>query len=91
MVVSVAKYSYHRIDANHREIVDALKAVGASVNEKGPLDVLCGFRGRNYLLEIKTTRGKLRASQKAFLASWSGQAVVVRSVDEALTAIGVTR
>ncbi len=84
----MAKYAYHRLDANHREICKALEAVGATVNEKGPLDLLVGFRGHNYLLEVKTATGRLRASQTAFLASWRGQAVVVRSVEEALTAIG---
>lgn len=83
----MAKYSYHRLDANHREIVAALLAVGATVTEKGPLDVLAGFRGTNYLLEIKTARGKLRASQRAFVTGWKGQCCVVRSVQEALQAI----
>jgi hypothetical protein len=85
----MAKYSYHRLDANHREIRSALEAVGATVNEKGPLDLLVGFRGTNYLLEVKTAQGLLRTSQKSFLAEWRGQACVVRSVDEALKAIGV--
>lgn len=87
----MAKYSYHRLDANHRAIRDAIQSVGATVDEKGPLDLLVGFRGTNYLLEIKTTRGTLRASQRAFLAAWQGQAAVVRTVEEALDAIGVTR
>ena len=84
----MAKYAYHRLDANHREIVQALQRVGASVDQKGPLDLLVGFRGANYLLEIKTARGNLRATQKAFLDTWDGQAAVVRTVDDALAAIG---
>jgi hypothetical protein len=85
----MAKYVYHRLDANHREIKQALEAVGATVNEKGPLDLLVGFRGANYLLEVKTARGKLRASQIAFIRDWRGQALVVRDVAAALRAIGV--
>jgi hypothetical protein len=84
----MAKYSYHRLDANHQAIMDGLRRVGASVTEKGPLDALVGFRGRNYLLEVKTARGQLRASQKAFLESWRGHAAVVRSLDDALKVIG---
>lgn len=85
----MAKYAYHQLDGNHKEIADALIDVGASVTPKGPLDLLVGFRGVNYLFEVKTAKGKLRASQEAFLARWQGQAVVVRSVAEALAALGV--
>lgn len=84
----MAKYAYHRLDANHVAIREGLRAVGATVNEKGPLDLLVGFRGTNYLLEVKTAKGKLRASQSAFLEAWRGHAVVVRTLDEALAAIG---
>lgn len=84
----MGKYVVHRLDANHVEICDGLRAVGATVSEKSPLDALVGFRGRNYLLEIKTARGNLRASQRAFLAAWKGQSKVVRSLDDALKAIG---
>lgn len=85
----MARYSYHRLDGNHHEIRKALEAVGATVDEKGPLDLLVGFRGANYLLEVKTARGKLRASQSAFLKAWKGHAAVVRSVEDALSAIGI--
>lgn len=84
----MARYSYHQLDANHRDIRAGLEAVGATVDAKGPLDLLVGFRGANYLLEVKTAKGKLRASQERFLDRWKGQAVVVRTMDEALKAIG---
>jgi hypothetical protein len=84
----MAKYSYHRLDANHRAIVEGLRERGVSVELKGPLDVLCGFRGRNYLLEVKTARGKVRRSQEGFLQSWKGQAAIVRNLEEALREIG---
>lgn len=84
----MAKYAYHRLDANHRTIRDGLRQVGATVNEKGPLDLLVGFRGRNFLLEVKTARGRIRTTQKAFLSVWQGQACVVRTLNEALIAIG---
>jgi hypothetical protein len=54
-----------------------------------PVDALVGFRGVNHLMEIKTARGKLRASQRAFLDGWRGSVSVVRSVEDALTVIGV--
>jgi hypothetical protein len=86
----MGKYHVHRNDANTGEIVDALEAVGVTVVRLGnPLDLLCGFKGVNYLLEVKTETGKLRASQKAFFGYWRGQALVVRSVADALAAIGL--
>jgi len=87
----VGKYAVHRLDANHREIQSALERVGATVDGKAPLDLLVGFRGRNYLLEVKTARGQVRASQRAFLTAWKGHAVVVRTVDEALRAVGALK
>lgn len=86
----MARYAYHQLDANHREIRAGLEAVGATVDVKAPLDLLVGFRGRNYLIEVKTAKGKVRPSQAQFFARWKGQAIVVRSLDEALLAIGAT-
>lgn len=85
----MAKYAYHRLDGNHAAIREALEAVGATVSLQGPLDLLVGFGGQNYLLEVKTARGQLRASQRAFLGRWKGHVAVVRTVDEALGVIGV--
>lgn len=88
----MARYAYHQLDANHRDIRAGLEAVGATVDVKGPLDLLVGFRGVTYLLEVKTARGKLRASQQAFIDGWKGgPAVVVRTMQEALVAIGAIR
>jgi hypothetical protein len=47
-----------------------------------------GFRGQNYLLEIKQGKGLVRAQQAQFFNEWAGKAHVVRSVDDALKAIG---
>ena len=84
----MARYSYHRLDANHTAIRDALKAVGASVDTRCPGDLLVGFRGTTYLLEVKTKTGNLRKSHEKFRASWRGQYAVVRPQDEALKVIG---
>jgi len=87
----MAKYSYHQLDGNANAIRAGLEAVGATVDARCPLDWLVGFRGANYLLEVKTAKGKLRASQERFLARWKGHARVVRTTDEALQAIGAIR
>jgi hypothetical protein len=83
-----------RTDANQAEICRALHRVGASVTllsmvGSGVPDLLVGFRGTTILLEIKVDAGQLNARQRNWLGSWrGGPAVVVRSVDEALAAIG---
>lgn len=81
----MAKYQIHRSDANAKGIIAAWRTAGATVETIGrPLDVLVGWDGVTYLCEIKTPRGSLRPSQKAFLRRWKGQALVIRSVDEAM-------
>ena len=81
-----------RVDANQSIIVDALRQVGARVVSlaaigKGCPDLLVGFRGRNYLLEVKIDKGALTSMQVSFAEMWRGQVVVVRNVDEAIFAI----
>jgi len=91
------------IDVNHREIVEALRGVpGLTVLSlarvgSGCPDLLVGVRGRNYLLEVKrppSPRGGLSASaltpgQLSWHRDWKGQVAVIRSVDDALVAIGL--
>ena len=86
----MAKYSYHRTDANAEAILSAMEQAGASIYRGGPLDAIAGIRGENVLIEIKTARGRLRASQKAFLARWKGQAFVVRTVEDGLKLVGLS-
>ena len=70
----------------------ALRQVGASVYPlhfagKGCPDLIVGFRGRNYLVEIQTERGKLNAEERTFHQSWRGHIAVVRSGREAIDTI----
>lgn len=86
-----------RVDSNQPRIVAALRQVGASVESLhrvggGVPDILVGFRGENFLLEIKNPDGlnRIKPEQEAWHCAWRGLPVaVVRSVDEALAAIGV--
>lgn len=74
-------------DANERDIVEALRAAGASVeivSGRGLPDLLVGFRGQNLLMEIKGARGSLTKDQELWHEDWRGQVCVVRSVEEAL-------
>lgn len=90
-----------RRDKNEPEIIEALEAVGCIVqplSATGVPDLLVGFGGRTRLLEVKgplNTRGKagkhdLTPDQKSWFAGWRGEPiVVVRSIEDALTAIGL--
>lgn len=85
-------------DENESEVVAALRAVGASVQSlaavgKGTPDLLVGFRGENYLLEVKwplgtPSRRKLTPDQVTWHAGWKGAAYIVESSAAALRAIG---
>lgn len=78
-------------DGNEQPIVDALLKIGATVEKismKGVPDLLVGYRGANYLLEIKSEKGTLTDDQADFFALWKGQRRIVRNVNEALEAIG---
>ena len=85
--------SPRRTDHNQAEIVKALRDVGATVQDlhlvgHGCPDILVGFRGKNYVMEIKMPKGTLEADQRDWIGEWQGKTHVVRSVDEALLAIG---
>ena len=85
-------------DANELSIVRALEAVGASVHRLDtPCDLLVGWRGRNWMLEVKPAPGKNVRSldtqfnelQREFWLTWRGEyARIVRTEREALEAIG---
>ena len=78
-----------KVDANHAEIVEAFRKLGATVLDLsrvggGCPDLLVGVRGVNILVEVKTARGTLRDSQQKFFDGWRGQCCVVRSVAEVI-------
>lgn len=81
-----------KVDRGAQAIVANLRAAGAHVVViKQPVDLLCGYRGRNVLLEIKAAGARKRKDQPKqdrFLATWPGQVAVVRTSEEALLAIG---
>lgn len=88
-----------KVDRNQAEIVGALRAVGASVEPlhtvgKGCPDLLVGFRGQNWLIEVKdglapNSAQKLNDRQVVWHRDWRGQAVVVNNAEDAIRAIGV--
>ena len=89
-----------RVDGNQVEIVTALRQIGASVAPchavgDGFPDICVGWQGHTYLLEIKDptkprSGQKLTPSQVEFHESWRGHVAVVKTVKEALDAIGIS-
>lgn len=91
-----------KVDANHDQVVSALRAAGARVLSLaavggGVPDLLVGFGFRFYALEIKDgslppSRRRLTPDQEEWHREWADYpVVVVHSPEEALHAIGAIR
>src|SRR5262245_57961979 len=91
-----------RTDANHRQIVEALRSRGLAVLDlhaiPGVLDLLVGYRSVLYLVEIKNgskppSRRRVTPAEQTTIALFKGQGcpvVVVGSIEELLRAIGAS-
>ena len=83
-----------RIDANQEAVVIALRAAGAYVWIIGlPVDLLVGYKGHTFLVEIKDgPKKRLTALQEAFFAKWDGGTLMrVDGPEAALRMIGVIK
>ena len=81
-----------RVDANQDQIVSALRAAGAYVWIIGlPVDLLVGYQGHTFLVEIKDGPKKsLTGLQKAFFENWIGGTLCrIDGPEAALRMIGV--
>lgn len=88
-----------KVDANHELIVKTLRKAGATVKSLASLgdgapDLLIGFRGSNFIAEIKDpsqppSKRRLTTDEKAFHLSWQGQVTIVETPEEALGLIGL--
>jgi len=86
-----------KVDTNQSEIVGKLRRIGASVFAthaigKGFPDIVVGYRGINYLFEIKdgkrsASRKKLTPDEVDFHRTWAGKVHVIESFDNALKII----
>lgn len=84
-------------DKNEREIIDALRACGCSVQQlsiKGVPDLLVGFtdpysgKKITMLIEVKDKGGKLTPDEIAWHEQWQGGLYIVYTVGHALELIG---
>jgi hypothetical protein len=83
-----------RVDANQEQIVSALRAAGAYVWIIGlPIDLLVGFKGHTFLVEIKDgPKKRLTKLQTDFFENWCGGTLCrVDCPDAALRMIGMIK
>lgn len=87
-----------RVDATQAEIVQALRAIGASVWVIGlPVDLAVGYRGRTTLIECKVLEGKRNPKpaghtklQQDFMRTWNGGPVAtVTDAEGAIRAVSL--
>lgn len=87
-----------RTDANQKPIVEGLREIGASVAITSQLgtgfpDIVVGYKGRNYLIEIKDgdkppSQRKLTEDEVDFENKWRGQYAIAESLADAYVIIG---
>jgi hypothetical protein len=83
-----------RVDANQEAIVSALRAAGAYVWIIGlPVDLLVGYKGHSFLMELKTgPQKRLTKLQADFFENWSGSTLCrVDGPEAALRMIGIVK
>ena len=84
-----------RTDSNHAEIIKALRKIPNlsvfSTHEvgKGFPDIVIGYKGINYLIEIKDgnkppSARKLTDAELKFHNNWHGQIKIITNLDEVL-------
>jgi hypothetical protein len=88
-----------RVDQNHGDIVQGLRAIGASVQSlaslgKGAPDIAVGFRNQNYFFEIKNgemppSKRRLTTAEEVWHETWRGQISVIHTLEDALEMIGL--
>jgi hypothetical protein len=81
-----------RVDANQTQVVSALRSAGAYVWVIGlPVDLLVGYNGQTFLVEIKNGPSKaLTRLQQDFFGNWIGGGLHrINGPEDALRMIGV--
>lgn len=92
--------NYGRLDDNQNAIVKRLRQCCVSVQSlasvgKGCPDILVGFRGQNWLFEIKNpkqvpSKQRLTKDEQSWHDNWRGRVYVVSSFDRIAEIIGAT-
>ena len=85
--------TYKRTDANQQDIIDKLRCipnlsvVSTHTIGKGFPDIIVGYKGNNYMIEIKDgakwkSQQKLTADELVFHMKWKGQICVCNSFEQ---------
>lgn len=87
-----------RVDDNHKEITDALRDIGATVQSlaalgQGVPDLLVARQGGLWLMEVKDgkkppSKRKLTPDEEAWIAAWAAPVHIVESIEQALAVVG---
>jgi Holliday junction resolvase len=85
---------FGKVDANQGQIVDALRAIGVSVQSlasigKGCPDLIAAKGDKCWVIEVKGEKGRLTPDQEKWIGNWRGVVHIIRTVDEALKLVGV--
>ncbi len=84
-----------RVDCNQAAIINALRSIGCTVQDlsqlgKGCPDVLIGYKGRNYLVEIKNAADRsprLTVREEQWIRQWRGQVSVITTSGDAIAVL----
>lgn len=86
-----------RVDDNQKTIVKELRAIGATVMHchtlgHGAPDIVVGYRGKNYMCEIKDpakypSQRQLTLDEVIFHAEWNGQIMILETIEDFLKLI----
>ncbi len=90
-----------KIDANQPAIVKALRAINGVTVQVSMDDILIGYKGANYWIELKEpdcvskktgeiNYSAIKDSQHKLLAEWKGQYNICYNIDQILKIIGIT-
>lgn len=78
-----------KTDDNQKLIVKTFKKLGFSVFDlsavgKGFPDLIVAKNNQNYLIEVKTPKGKLNQKQVDFIDYWQADVYIIRSPNEVI-------
>ena len=83
-----------RVDTNQKELVTQLRKIGATVSilsnvGGGVPDIIVGYKGVNYLFEIKDgdkppSQRKLTPDESKFFDTWQGNCHIVLDINQCL-------
>lgn len=89
---TMPRYAARR-DTTHAEVRDILREAGATVFDAGGVggdlpDLIVGWQGITFLIEVKSPGGKLSKGQQEFARNWRGGPVLtVYGAEAALAAM----